>query len=75
GIEVLGTSQPQTQMVRIANERAGKIQIKAVALWKPGDPPVPLWGNKTVLPQSPVPVFICQLDYEENYVSPPVQNR
>ena len=65
GIEVLGTSQPQTQLVRIANERAGKIQIKVVKLWKPGDPAVQMDGtNKMILPESPAPVFICQLDYK-----------
>jgi hypothetical protein len=65
GIEVLGSSQPQTKLVRIANDKAQKIEVKAVRLWKPGDPPVQMEGtNQTVLPESPVPVFICQLDYK-----------
>lgn len=65
GIEVLGTSQPQTKLVRITNDRAKNIQVKVVTLWKPGDPPVKLEGSdKSVKPESPVPVFICQLDYK-----------
>ena len=65
GIEVLGSSQPQTKLVRITNDKAQKIQVKVVTLWKPGDPPVQMEGtNKMVLPESPTPVFICQLDYK-----------
>jgi hypothetical protein len=65
GIEVLGCSQRQTKLVRIANDKAQKIEVKVVKLWKPGDPPVQMEGtNKMVLPESPVPVFVCQLDYK-----------
>jgi len=65
GIEVLGSSQPQTKLVRIANDKAQNIQVKTVAVWKPGDPAVQMQGsNKMILPESPSPVFVCQLDYK-----------
>jgi hypothetical protein len=65
GIEVLGSSQPQTKLVRITNDKAQNIQVKVVKLWKPGDGAVQMEGtNKMVQPESPTPVFVCQLDYK-----------
>ena len=65
GIEVLGSSQPQTRLVRITNDKAKNIQVKVVKLWNPGDGAVQMEGtNQRVQPESNTPVFICQLDYK-----------
>ena len=65
GIEISGSRQPQTKLIRLNTDNAKKIEVMLAKVLMPGDAPLKLQGAKQLIePMTDRPVFVCQLDYK-----------